>query len=213
MRVIMNERTWSFGPGGSRDTSNWMGGDVPNRRPSHQSNNHTKSRRLNSDPSLIKAEFKDKFPHIPSVKDIDKGFSNSVHQKAERIGREEAIDAYAGGQGDRFLAVYWTDRGNPSGAEYHWITDNGIIIITNDEKNNGRQVVTKLIARPGQITRYPNNRVYGDPNYYLKDKLVDAIQVYPAGDNWRCPRDVLDIAQLHQDLGLNYMEESTTDSI
>ena len=81
----MNERTWSFGPGGSRDTSNWMGGDVPNRRPSHQSNNHAKSRRLNSDPALIKAEFKDKFPHIPSVKDIDKGFSNSVHQKAERI--------------------------------------------------------------------------------------------------------------------------------
>ena len=97
MRVIMNERTWSFGPGGSRDTSNWMGGDVPNRRPSHQPNNHTKPRRQNHDSALIKAEFKDKFPYIPSVKDIDKGFSNSVHQKAERIGRDEAIDAYAGG--------------------------------------------------------------------------------------------------------------------
>lgn len=210
MKVMMNERSWSFGPEG-KDINNWMGGDDRPRRPTQQYNNRH-SRRHYPDKNLIRAEFQDKFPSIPSVRYIDNGFSTSIHQKAERVGRDEAIDAYAGGKGNRFIAVFWTDRGNPSGAEYHWITDNGIVIITNEYKNDGKEVITKLIARPEQITRYQNDKVYGDPNYKLRHQHVDVVQVYPSGDNWKCPQEVLDIAKLHQDLGLNYMEESIMDS-
>lgn len=197
-------RTWSFGPSG-RSTDNWMDGE--NHHPTYQTDK-CEDTVVSQNDADIREEFKRKFPTIPSVDELDNGFSASVHQKAERIGRDEAIDAYAGGHGERIIAAYYADRLNPNGAEYHWITNNGIIIITNAEKDNGRQIVTKLIARPAQLKRYPNNSLFGDSKYGHCNEHVDAIQVYPSvsspsGSNWRVPKQVLDLAQLHQDLGLN----------
>lgn len=202
------ERTWSFGPGGSRNTDNWMGGENHHIGANHHTYQHNREYNVVRNDADVRDDFKRKFPTIPAVDELDNGFSATVHQRAERIGRDKAIIAYAGGHGERIIAVYYADRLNPNGAEYHFITNNGIIIITNAEKDNGRQIVTKLIARPGQLKRYPNNQLYGDSKYGHGQEQVDAIQVYPSvsspsGSNWRVPKQVLDLAQLHQDLGLN----------
>lgn len=43
------------------------------------------------------------------------------------------------------------DRGHPNGSELHTVTTTGIIIIRNKRTN---KIITKLIARPSQISRY-----------------------------------------------------------
>lgn len=43
------------------------------------------------------------------------------------------------------------DRGHPNGAEIHSVTDTGIIVVHNQRTG---KMVTKLIARPGQVKRY-----------------------------------------------------------
>lgn len=54
------------------------------------------------------------------------------------------------GIGNKVDTFYW-DKGHPNGAEYHTITDTGIIIVRNART---MKVVTILIARPQQIKRY-----------------------------------------------------------
>lgn len=45
------------------------------------------------------------------------------------------------------------DRGHPNGPEIHFVTDTGIIVVHNQRTG---KMVTKLIARPGQVKRYYN---------------------------------------------------------
>ena len=55
------------------------------------------------------------------------------------------------------------DKGHPNGAEVHSITDNGIIIVHNLMSGD---LVTKLIAREGQIKRYYENTNRERPKEY-----------------------------------------------
>ena len=72
----------------------------------------------------------------------------SRHYTNDRQRREEIINMI--GQGTP-VATFIIDRGHRNGAEIHEITDTGIINIYNLRTH---KLVTKLIARPGQIRRY-----------------------------------------------------------
>lgn len=72
----------------------------------------------------------------------------SKHYSCERQSREDAIRLI--GEGKPFV-TFEVDRGHKNGPEIHKISDTGIITIFN--KNSGK-LITKLIARPGQIDRY-----------------------------------------------------------
>lgn len=72
----------------------------------------------------------------------------SKHYSNDRQNREQIINAIGIG---KVVACFIVDRNHPSGAERHEITDTGIIIIYNNRTN---KIITKLIARPGQIRRY-----------------------------------------------------------
>lgn len=93
----------------------------------------------------------------------------SEHYDGERLTREELIERI--GEGNVICSVV-IDKGHPNGAEEHFLTDTGIIIIVN---NRTRILVTKLIARPGQLRRFGN----------------------------RVPRRVVELAMEHQRLGYN----------
>lgn len=73
---------------------------------------------------------------------------DSMHYKAERSYRELRIKEI--GEGNVF-AEFIVNRGHKNGAERHVLTTTGIIIIYNATT---KKMVTKLIARPGQIRRY-----------------------------------------------------------
>jgi hypothetical protein len=73
----------------------------------------------------------------------------SVHYDADRNDRQYYIDLL-GGDGN-IITKFYVDRNHADGPEIHCITDNAIIIIYNALTN---KLVTKLIARPGQIKRY-----------------------------------------------------------
>ena len=72
----------------------------------------------------------------------------SKHYMNDRQKREEVINMI--GQGTP-VATFIIDRGHRNGAELHEITDTGIINIYNQKTH---KLITKLIARPGQIRRY-----------------------------------------------------------
>lgn len=75
----------------------------------------------------------------------------STHYTEERRERERLIEKIGIGTIVKSVIV---DRGHVNGAEIHNITSTGIIVIQNQRT---KKVVTKLIARPGQIRRYYNN--------------------------------------------------------
>ena len=75
------------------------------------------------------------------------------HYIEERQDRENRIKII--GQGKVIKSVV-VDRGHRNGPEIHEITDTGIINIYNERT---KKLVTKLIARPGQIKRYFINEV------------------------------------------------------
>lgn len=68
------------------------------------------------------------------------------------------------------------DRDHPNGPEIHSVTDTGIIIVHNQRTG---KMVTKLIARPGQVKRYYN------------------------AEGKTAPQDILDIAKEHLKKGYN----------
>ena len=72
----------------------------------------------------------------------------SKHYIDERVERENKIKEIGIGEA---VATFRVDRGHRNGAELHTITTTAIIIIRNERTN---KMVTKLIARPGQIERY-----------------------------------------------------------
>lgn len=96
----------------------------------------------------------------------------SKHYISERIEREKLIQKIGLGVE---LDTIRVDRHHINGAELHTITSTGIIIIRNERTN---KIVTKLIARPGQIRRY----------YDEVPKIMEK---------------VIQIAKVHQELGYN----------
>ena len=72
----------------------------------------------------------------------------SSHYVKERVERERIIQKIGLGYE---VATITVDRNHPNGAELHTITSTGIIVIRNART---KKIVTKLIARPGQIRRY-----------------------------------------------------------
>lgn len=88
--------------------------------------------------------------------------SLTVHWK-ERSNRNEFIEKEIG-IGNPIRHFFW-DKGHPNGPEIHTITDTGIIIIRNYRTN---KLITQLIARPGQISRY-YKAINETPPEYLMD--------------------------------------------
>lgn len=74
----------------------------------------------------------------------------SNHYKRQRYKREKFIKQCCNGDG-KVIDEFIVDKGHKDGLERHCITDTGMIIIYNAASG---KLVSKLIARPQQITRY-----------------------------------------------------------
>lgn len=98
----------------------------------------------------------------------------SEHYQKKRYTREMLILDVIG-EGN-VIDNFVVDRGHKNGPEIHSITDTGIIIVYNQMSG---KMITKLIARPGQIRRY-----------------------YEA-EGQEAPQDILDIAKEHLRKGYN----------
>lgn len=97
----------------------------------------------------------------------------SRHYAHDRRDRENRIRLI--GEGNT-IKVAVVDKGHRNGPEIHMLSDTGIITILNQRTG---KLITKLIARPGQIKRY-----YESEN--------------------RIPAGLLDLAYEHQRLALNH---------
>ena len=95
----------------------------------------------------------------------------SKHWTEERREREELIEMIGLGN---VVGKFIVDKGHRNGPERHELTDTGIIIIYNARTN---KLVTKLIARVGQVKRY-----YKDGN---------------------APKEIIKLAKKHTELGYN----------
>lgn len=96
----------------------------------------------------------------------------SKHYMNDRKAREEAIKKIGNGNVIKEAVV---DKGHKNGPEIHKVSDTGIITIYNQRTG---KMITKLIARPGQIRRYFEN------------------ETIPAG--------LIELARQHQKMHLNY---------
>lgn len=76
----------------------------------------------------------------------------SEHYSTERESRECLIN-FGIGVG-HVVDDFVINRGHKDGPEIHSVTDTGIIVIHNQKSG---KMVTKLIARPGQVIRYYKN--------------------------------------------------------
>lgn len=88
----------------------------------------------------------------------------SYHYKTKRYKREHLINKYINGDG-RVIDSFVVDKGHRNGVERHDITENGIIVIYN---NNSEKLVSKLIARPNQIKRYYYGTGREPPSYLIR---------------------------------------------
>jgi hypothetical protein len=99
----------------------------------------------------------------------------SKHYNRQRYKREKFINKCCNGDG-KVVDEFIVDKGHINGLERHCVTDTGMIVIYN--LNSGK-LVTKLIARVGQIKRY----------YYGTDREP--------------PASLLRLAEWHESLGYN----------
>lgn len=97
----------------------------------------------------------------------------SRHYTNDRQKREEIIKKIGYGKIIKSVVV---DRGHKNGPEIHNLSDTGIITIQNQKT---KKIITKLIARPGQIKRY-----------YKENEII--------------PSGLLDLARQNQKLALNF---------
>lgn len=97
----------------------------------------------------------------------------SRHYTNDRQKREEIIKKIGYGKIIKSVVV---DRGHKNGPEIHNLSDTGIITIQNQRT---KKMITKLIARPGQIKRY-----------YKENEII--------------PTGLLNLAREHQKLALNF---------
>lgn len=100
--------------------------------------------------------------------------TTSRHWTDERAAREAAIKAIGMGKVIKSVTI---DKGHVSGPELHELSTTGIITIYNARTH---KLVTKLIARPGQVQRY-----------YTDGEVA--------------PRWLINIARDHQKMALNYV--------
>lgn len=87
----------------------------------------------------------------------------SNHYKNKRCKRERIINEHCNGDG-KVIDSFVVDKGHVKGLERHDITDTGMIIVYN---LNSQKLVTKLIAREGQIRRYYVNSGREPPLYLI----------------------------------------------
>lgn len=87
----------------------------------------------------------------------------SKHYKSQRYKREKFIDRHLNGDG-KVIDSFIVDKGHKNGLERHDITENGIIIVYNAKSN---KLITKLIARRGQIQKYYYNSGREPPLWLL----------------------------------------------
>lgn len=97
----------------------------------------------------------------------------SYHYTDERQAREAIIKEIGCGKTIKTTVV---DNGHKNGPEIHSLSDTGIITIRNQRTG---KMITKLIARPGQIRRYYKN-------------------------NEEIPQELIKLAIKHQRMALNY---------
>lgn len=88
----------------------------------------------------------------------------SKHYKQKRYKREKLINRHLNGDG-KVIDSFIIDKGHKHGAERHDITENGIILIYNQETN---KLITKLIAREGQIRRYYESVGRKPPHFIIQ---------------------------------------------
>ena len=74
--------------------------------------------------------------------------NDSIHYRRDRRYRERIIQTIGEGT---VIKVMTVDRGHPKGPEIHELSSTGIITVWNF---NHTKIITKLIARPGQVKRY-----------------------------------------------------------
>ena len=86
----------------------------------------------------------------------------SLHYMKERMTREYCIE-YIIGDG-HVIESFVLNKGHKDGQEIHLLTNTGIIVI---ENYYTKKVITKLIARPGQIRRYYANIGKSAPQWLL----------------------------------------------
>lgn len=97
----------------------------------------------------------------------------SKHWEEERANRNRLINEVIGlGKPIKEVII---DKGHKNGAERHVLTSTGIIIVYNARTG---KMITRLIARVGQVKRY-----------------------YEDG---KAPREIIQLARKHTDLGYNY---------
>lgn len=77
---------------------------------------------------------------------------NSLHYSLERTTRDDLIKNVIGY--GKVIKRVNVESGHPKGPEVHEISDTGIITIYNAWTG---KLVTRLIARPGQLERYYKN--------------------------------------------------------
>lgn len=73
---------------------------------------------------------------------------NSNHYNKDRRYREKVVQMIGEGT---IIKVMTIDKGHLKGPEVHELSDTGIITVWN---YNHTKIITKLIARPGQVKRY-----------------------------------------------------------
>lgn len=96
----------------------------------------------------------------------------SKHYMTDRQKREAIIEMI--GKGTEVKRVV-LDKGHKNGAEIHVISSTGIVTIYNQRT---KKLITKLIARPGQIKRYWKNE--------------------------EAPEELIQIARQHQKMNYNH---------
>lgn len=104
----------------------------------------------------------------------------SQHYKNKRYKREKLINKYINSDG-HIIDGFIVDKGHANGAEVHSLTDNGIVLIHN--LNTGK-LITKIIAREGQIKKYYEVATREKPLEY---------------------ENVLRLARWHESLGYNHV--------
>ena len=100
----------------------------------------------------------------------------SKHYMMDREARENLIKEIGYGETIKTVMV---DRGHKNGPEIHEISNTGIVTIYNART---KKMITKLIARPGQIRRY-----------YKENEII--------------PAELLKIAKKHQEARYNLAQK------
>lgn len=100
----------------------------------------------------------------------------SKHYTQDRKRREEIIKMIGAGKEIKRTIV---DKGHKNGAEIHVLSSTGIVTIYNQRSG---KLITKLIARPGQIKRYYN-------------------------ENETVPTELIKLAREHQKMNYNHAQE------